>query len=140
MFLYYLVFLLPGQYQDPVVSIYNIYYIKLHLTVCLFGCPIITLEPLGWFTLNYIGELGWITGLFLAWFKSSRLRRLTFLGKTWSRAGSWVQQSWVQQSWVQQSWVQQSWVPNLLGSQSIILCNLAYLFVCFSLILFTYNI
>lgn len=46
------------------------------LSVCWFGCPIITLEPMNWFHSN----LNW--GVFLAWFENFKLSGLTFKGNT----------------------------------------------------------
>ena len=45
--------------------------------VCLFGCPIITLNPLTNLPQILIGKLGRSTGMILAWFKNSKMSGLT---------------------------------------------------------------
>ena len=47
----------------------------------MFGCPIITQEPLDSFASNCDWELGRPTGLFLAWFRDSKLSGFTFIQK-----------------------------------------------------------
>ena len=50
----------------------NISIYLVEISVCLFKCSIITLEPLDQFALEYNGEFGRSMEMLLVWFKSAR--------------------------------------------------------------------